>query len=123
MRYPKAIVAANHKGEVRLIIADSDYARLITTPLDGRGARVRFGGEGIEEHDPAGLATAERERRFEAMKVAAPEARPERFRELTNNDPERDHADRELRWETLGADPLAEFEALLRRARVRGAGP
>jgi hypothetical protein len=118
MRYPKAIIRAELAEGARLLIADTDYGRLISAPLDGRGARVWFGGEGVEVHDPAGLPTAERERRAEVMKATAPSERPEQFRVLTD-DLELDDADRALRWETLGPDPLAGFEALLKRARVR----
>ncbi|MBT9560714.1 MAG: hypothetical protein IV100_32115 [Myxococcales bacterium] len=118
MRYPKAIIRAAMAEGVQLLIADTDHGRLISAPVDGRGARVWFGGEGVEEHDPAGLPTAERERRAEVMKSTASPARAEQFRVLTD-DLELDDSDRALRWETLGPDPQLGFEALLKRARVR----
>ncbi len=121
LRYPKG-AARTPTGE--LWIADTDNARLLRLPAASPSAQASPeiwppGAPERFQEVPDGLSTAEREERYERLKGASPAERPDRFRELTD-DLELEPADRDVRWETLGPDPLDAFEALLKRTRKRG---
>ena len=101
-----------------LLVADTDHGRLLAVEPTG-AASVLVGPTETADNEPGALPTAERERRAEVLRAASPSERPNHFRALTD-DLDLDEADRALRYETLGDDPVAAFEALLKRARRRG---
>lgn len=122
LRYPKGGLV---EPDGALLVADTDNARLVRVAGPPGAARVLAAwpldaAPRFEAHDGA-LDTVERERRIEALRAAPPAQQAELFRALTE-DLELDDADRALRWETLGAQPLEAFEALLKRATRRPGG-